>query len=140
MGQPTPMPSAGGSSAWAKERPLCVLRCCGPSRAPDLCAHGRIRGVLARGGAGGGASSEPQRGSQGGWPGRTAGLRPKQAREETAVAEERHRGEGAQRQRLGARRCGKMGTQSKEQRNGEKVMMRAGAKDERDGGSLVPPR
>lgn len=76
---------------------------------------------------------------QGGWPGRTAGLRPKQAREETAVAEERHRGEGAQRQRLGAR-CGKMGTQSKEQRNGEKVMMRAGAKDERDGGSLVPPR
>ena len=62
VGQPTPMPSAGGSSAWAKERPLWVLRCCGPSQAPDLCAYGRIRGVLARVGGQGVGPAQSRRG------------------------------------------------------------------------------
>lgn len=92
VGQPTPMPSAGGSSARAKARPLWVLR---PVPGPrPLCSRADQRSPSPRGGAGGGASSEPQRGSQGGWPGRTAGLRPKQAGEETAVAEERQGGRG----------------------------------------------
>lgn len=60
-----------------------------------------------RGGAGGGASSEPQRGSQGGRPGRAAGPQPKQAGEETWW--QTQKGEGAGRHR-------EVGTRMREQR------------------------
>lgn len=69
-GSPPPCPLLGA--------PLWVLRGCGLSsapgalcRAPDLCVHRRIRGLGGRG-VGGGASSEPQRGSQGGQPGQAS--------------------------------------------------------------------
>ena len=54
VGQPTPMPSAGGSSARAKARPLWVLR---PVPGPrPLCSRADQRSPSPRGGAGGGAS------------------------------------------------------------------------------------
>lgn len=60
-----------------------------------------------RGGAGGGASSEPQRGSQGGRPGRAPGPQPKQAGEETRWQTQKGEGVG---------RHGEMGTQMRDQR------------------------
>lgn len=134
VGQPTPMPSAGGSSAQAKERSLWMLRCVlGPrglvlgtrplSSQADQRSPSPRRG---RGGRGWGqlraAEGEPGRmARQDGWAAAQAGWRgDSDGGGET-------QGEGVRRQSLGARRCRKVGTQLREQRNGEKVMMRAGA-------------
>lgn len=113
MGQPTPMPSAGGSSARAAGRPLWVLRSSDASwapgalcRVPDLCVHRRIRG-LAEGGQGvgpaqsrrGGAREDGQAGRLGRSPSRLEEMR-----------WQTQKGEGAGRH-------GEVGTQMREQRD-----------------------
>lgn len=87
VGQPTPMPAAGGSSAQAEGLPLGVLRRCGLSSAPgalcqaiDLGVHRRIRGLAQGGGRRWGqlraAEGEPgRRARQGGWAVAQAGWR-----------------------------------------------------------------
>lgn len=136
VGQPTPMPSAGGSSARAKERSLWVLRCVlGPwglgLGTRPLRSQADQRSPSPHGGGGGGGRGWGQLRAAEGEPGRMArqdGWAEAQAgwRGDSGGGEETQ-GEGVRRQSLGARRCRKVGTQLRKQRNGEKVMMRVGA-------------
>lgn len=137
VGRPTPMPSAGGSSVGADGCGLSLApgALC---RVPNLCVHRRIRG-LARGGAGGGASSEPQRGSQGGQPGRRLGCSPGKLERW-----QRHRrGQG---QRMGPGATGRRGHKRSRERWGHgwgnkrgEMMIKETVTEGEMGGALVLP-